>query len=605
MNIFKRVAALSILTGLTLAPVQLFAADLFPGYGGAATAPSAVLFIYPRLFSGSVFPANNSVGVSQSPTLGATHLSLGTSVQYHFQVDTLPGMSSQAGLPLFSFNQVSAQSFAGQGAFSGQDTTISVSSDAYTALSTATFAFYSNSAKLSANTLYYWRVKVKPVGAPYGAWSSTASFTTGNFAAQSPANHLAISGVTLSGATSTGTVNINFTIAENNVATGVSPGGGAYNTADWVFVKFSTMSGADGSWNHATLTGGSAGADATLTAASDNKGVFLNHTASSAYWTASPAVNWNFGADNVILAKVRVKVFAVSMVRVPLGSFIYNAGGAGGSNFNNYGGGSPVSVANASQLPAGAPALWPNGFNSFYIGRYEITQGQYADFLNTVWSSTAAVLYEATSANGHAMTDSGTYPGKYEAIDRSAAKNYLSISDAWSYMSWAGLRPPTEMEFEKAGRDINGDTRNYPWGNTAPNLETYTPPNEGGTCVRKYMNYNDTAGCSKVLDVGRYMGGDVYRTAPETGASPWGIADLAGNVSEFVLNCAYANVPLNGNGTVYWPAGWPVPGESGYGLRGGSWQDDESVAGVSSRALAGMNIPFRVSSMGARAARAP
>jgi len=614
MNIFKRVAALSILTGLSLtaAPASLFAADLFPGYGGAKSGASSELYILPRIFSANLFPENNATGVSQSPTLGAANLNLGTSVQYHFQVDTIPGMNSQGVEPLFSFNQASAQSFPGQGAFSGQNVTISVSSDAYSAVSTGTFAFYSNSAKLDANTLYYWRARAKSPGATFGAWSSTRSFTTARFAAQSPANQVEISGVNLSGATSTGTVTINFTIAENNVTTGTSSGGGAYNTADWIFVKFSTMSGADGSWNHATLTGGSVGAGAALTAASDYKGVFLDHTANSAYWTAGAAVNWNFGADGIVLAKVRVKVFAVSMVHVPPGSFVYNAGNTGGTASNNIPGPKTVDSSLADDLPAGAPAGWPNGFSGFYIGRYELTQGQYADFLNTVWSSTAAVLYYGGVATGHNMTNSGSYPNKYAAVDPNAAKNFLSVSDAWSYMSWAGLRPPTEMEFEKAGRDIGGDTRVYPWGDTMPSSPpTYTPPNEGGNCTRVYINVtrlSDFVSCGKVIDVGRYMSGDIYRMAEETGASPWSIADLAGNVSEYILNSAYASVPSNGNGTVYWPSNWPSPASSGsvaYGTRGGSWSGYSITSFLSARYDVDSPGNDRDPYTGARAARLP
>ena len=563
----------------------------------------------------AVAPADGAVGVSQSPALSAVDLTLGTSVQYQFQVDTLAGMNSQGGSPLFDFDQSAAQLFAGAGAFSGQDTLISVADDAYSSVSTATFAFYSNSAKLSPATPYYWRARAKPAGEGYGDWSATASFTTGRFAAQSPVNHLAISGTNLHTPTSAGTVSVGFTLAENNVTTGTSAGGGAYNTADWIFVKFSTAAGADGTWNHATLTGGSVGAGAALTAASDNKGVFLNHTENSAYWTAGTTVTWNFSADGVSFSNTAVvKVFAISMVRVPAGSFVYNAGDIGGNSPVNYGGGVQATVSGpgtaagdgTNNLPTGAPVGWPNGYNGFYIGRYEITQGQYADFLNTLPSASATARHEVATDYGHNITNTGTYPNKYAAVDRNAAKNYLSVSDAWSYMSWAGLRPPTEMEWEKAGRDISDtvtDARTYPWGNTEPGTATYTPPNEGGTCIRKYMNYNYTTGCEKVLDVGRYMSGDVSRTAAETGASPWGIADLAGNVYEFILNSAYTSLPLNGTGTAVWPLGWPAPGGAGYGLRGGSWVVVATSARVSARNNAGWPFTTRFNSIGARVAR--
>ena len=608
MSFIKRLIVISILTALAAATAPLSAADLFPGHGSAIGTPSAAADLPVMTLSDVILltPVDGAADVSQSPGLNMrSSFPASTAVQYHFQLDTVAAMNSQGGLPLFSFDQSAAQSFASLGAFSGQNAVVAGAGDAYASTSTASFFFYSSSAKLNANTQYYWRARVKPSGGFYGPWSSTIGFTTGRFAETSPANHLAVSGGSLSGIS--GAVNIGFTIAENNVTTGTSANLGAYNTADWIFVKFSTMSGVDGSWNHATLTGGSVGSGAALTAASDSKGVFINHTANSAYWTAGATVTWNFAADGVLSPPVLVfvKIFAISMVRLPTGSFIYNVGGIGGNTPANYNSGSQGTVSSASGLPNGAPIGWPNGYNSFYIGRYELTQGQYAEFLNAVQSSTAAVLYEPTVGYGHNITytPANAYGARYAAVDPNAAKNYLSVSDAWSYMSWAGLRPPTEMEFEKAGRDLAPDARVYPWGSAAPDSVTYNPPNEGGVCIRGYLNYNNTTDCRKVLDVGRYMSGDVYRTTAEAGASPWGIADLAGNVREIVLNCAYTSIPANGNGTVFWPSGWPAPGAATYGLRGGGWLNPVTNVSVSDRYLAGWAGVDRNAGIGARVAR--
>ena len=602
-----------------LLPVASHAADLFPGRGSVMGANTLELALPAKTTSSGLTllsPANTAVDISQSPMLNALSIAYPTDiiVQYNFQVDTAETMDSQSPGPLGDFDQSSAQLFASSGAFSGQNAAISTANDAYSTVSTATFAFYSNTPKLNASTLYYWRARVKQAGGSYGTWSSTASFITGRLASASPVNNLGISGVKLFGATSEGLVSVGFTIAENNVSTGISTNGGAYNTADWIFVKFSTAAGADGSWNHATLTGGTVDAGATLAAASDSKGVFLNHTAVSAYWTAGTTVTWNMAADGIALSKVRVKVFAISMVKVPTGSFKYNVGNAGGSGYSNYGNNAEAIVngpgvalgTGLNNLPLNAPVGWPNGYNSFYIGRYEITQGQYADFLNTLPSGLANTLHYTGVANGHNMTNSGTYPNKYAAVDPNAAKNYLSFNDGWRYLSWSGLRPPTEMEFEKAGRDLSPDARIYPWGSTpVPDLITYTPPSEGGTCIKKFLNYNNTTGCTKVLDVGRYMSGDVYRTPAETGASPWGIADLAGNVWELSINSSWATVPQNGNGTPTLPASWPVPGAATAGIRGGSWHDGAANVRVSDRGNAGWTDAYRNGSVGARPARTP
>jgi formylglycine-generating enzyme required for sulfatase activity len=550
-----------------------------------------------------VGPGDGAMGIPQAAALYVRAPAAISEVQYQYQMDTMAAMT----IPPYSFDQSATQIFA-EGAFSGQDGTYSSAGDSYLYNSTATFVFYSTTTLLSPSTPYYWRARArtKETG-EYGPWTTITSFTTGVPASTGPVNNLAVTGVSLASPTVAG-VTINFNLWENNVSSGITPNGGAYNTADWIFVKFSTQAGADGTWNHATLslTGGSVGGGGMLTVASDKKGAFLDHTSVFPLWQSPVSVVWDYVADGVTGTSALVKVFAVSMVKVPQGQFVYNAGDIGGATYNNYGNGSQSNVLSATDRPTGAAAGWPSGYNSFYIGRYEITQGQYADFLNTVHSSTAAARYATEIGYGHSMTNTGTYPVKYAAVDRYAAKNYLSVSDAWSYLSWAGLRPPTEMEWEKAGRDINGDARTYPWGDAEPGTATYTPPNEGGKHIRNYMNYYEASMSQKVLDVGRYMSGDVFRTAAETGASPWGIADLAGNVWEFILNSAYPSIPLNGTGTVSWPVAWPTPGGAGYGLRGGSWVDGVTVnASVSDRSLAGSTLTSRDFNIGTRGARTP
>ncbi|OGR78321.1 MAG: hypothetical protein A2X32_02170 [Elusimicrobia bacterium GWC2_64_44] len=542
-----------------------------------------------------LWPANGATGVSMAPALRAMP-EWGSSVaQYAYKV----GYDQYIAAPIWGmdgFDQTAAQSFLSYGAFSGQDATLAAAGDSFLYNSTATFVFYSTATSLISNTTYYWSVRVRtPESGAYGQWSATQSFTTGELASGMPVNNLAVTQVTLSSPTVDG-VNIGFRIKENNLFQGSTAGGAIYNTADWVFVKFSTQAGADGTWNHATLTGGQVGAGATLAAVSDKKGVFLNHTNTAAYWTAAATVTWKYADDGVTGGNAVVKVFAVSMVRVPMGGFQYNVDNLGGTGVNNIAG--PATVG-AGDLPSGASAGWPNGYNPFYLMRYEITQGQYADFLNNIPSADATVLYSNNNDSGHYMTNSGMY----EAADRFAAKNYLSTTDTWSFLSWAGLRPPTEMEFEKAARDLNADARVYPWGGDAPDAALYAPPNEGGTHFKHYMNYYTPDPPRKVLDSGRYMSGDAYRTPAQTGASPYGLADLAGNVFEYVINCSHLVVPGEGNGTLIWPSSWPAADAAGKGLRGGSFGDYSQYAKVSDRTIISAPTDSRDSRYGGRGAR--
>jgi len=582
------------------------AADLYPGNGFASSASATTNWSIPLLVS----PAAGATGVSRCPSLQAV-LRANATVQYQFQVDSLASMDSIAGSPLYNFDQTISQAFS-QGAFAGQNAVVSVSSDAYLAVSTAAFTFYSGtqaaSVPLSANTKYYFRARATNYNGTFSLWTSTRSFTTGEFASTAPINSVAITNIYLSTPTAAGTIAINFSISENNVSTGTTPNGGAYNTADWIFVKFSTQAGADGTWNHAVMgAGGGVGAGANLTVAADNMGVFLNHTASQSLWASTVTLIWNYAASGALPKQIAVvKVFSISMMKIPSGGFVYNVSGIGGNGSNNYGGGAQANVSSVNDLPAGATTGWPNGYSSFYIMRYEISQGQYAAFLNALPSAAAAPLYEPTVSNGHNMTyaSENPYGSMYAAVNPNAAKSYMSTGDVWSFLSWAALRPPTELEFEKASRDLLPDARGYPWGSTVPGaLELYSPANEGGVHAKYYLNYKYASVAAPVTDVGRYMSGDVYRTQAQTGASLYGIADLAGNVWEHVLNCSYSAVPSDGNGTLAWPANWPAVNSAQKGLRGGSTNYSITYARISDRTNISYSDGARLGAGGARGVR--
>jgi|694.fasta_scaffold80182_2 hypothetical protein len=106
------------------------------------------------------------------------------------------------------------------------------------------------------------------------------------------------------------------------------------------------------------------------------------------------------------------------------------------------------------------PAAFPNGYAAFYCMKYPwITQGQYADFLNTLTAAQAKIRYwphghgDAIEGGGPAVKRAGKSPKyTYSATDPDGKCPWMSWADATAYAAWAGLRPMTELEFEKAIR---------------------------------------------------------------------------------------------------------------------------------------------------------
>lgn len=417
---------------------------------------------------------------------------------------------------------------------------------------------------------------------------------------------------------SAGTLKINFRLSQDNPFGTLSYDGFTYSDYIWVFLKYTTLPlNTNVGYRHATLvpfsgitgvSGSSVGSYGSTTGegvAGDGKGAFIKASRAGAGNIFS--LLWKFTDDGVpIDAEVKIKVFAIEMVKIPTGGFYYNVGASSSNvgNYNNFTGtGSiPALVSSSVDLPSGALQGWPNGFNSFYIMKYEVSQQQYIDFLNTL-SATGQSYWNywfpyfnydynpppywhcSIQRNSTPDIDGGYwYISDLDTADRACP--FLSWGYGIAYASWAGLRPMTEMEFEKAARGTKSGINKqalYPWGNTDPLTGNVTYSPDAPTTIYKY--YANTTAGSGAAKVGHYLSGDITRTAEQTGASPYGIADLSGNLWEQVINCQSTLIPKNGDGKLHssylTDLNWPMT--ESCGLRGGNFKESIKATKISER----------------------
>lgn len=252
------------------------------------------------------------------------------------------------------------------------------------------------------------------------------------------------------------------------------------------------------------------------------------------------------------------------------------------------------------------PADFPKGTQPFYLMKYELRQGQYARFLNalpTEWRDGHALLeLEGEETETYSIR---RHDQVFVAESPSRPCNFVSWKDTAAWTDWMGLRPMTELEFEKAARGPRRPTAgDFPWG---------TSSREG--VERKVLPTRDLAAATRedeaALD---------ESTRTRLAASYYWIHDLSGSLWERVVTIGHprgrAFLGTHGDGSLTdgnaTNADWPRQVDRdapGIGYRGGADyfrgepNETNPFSCVGTRQYGAWSGAYRYKTYSARAAR--
>lgn len=215
-----------------------------------------------------------------------------------------------------------------------------------------------------------------------------------------------------------------------------------------------------------------------------------------------------------------VSPYAIEMVYIPKGAFYAGSPDSlaqkNNASFFTYGNGSPYKITSEEAIEVGntqgslfynnqneafykgdakgpVPAGFPKGFNAFYIMKYELSEGNYVDFLNSIseyfTANRAGFMGRAYGNERGSITLKNS---KYQTTNPNNPATFLSFDDDCAFADWAGLRPMTELEFEKASRGtVNPVFNDYPWGTATRDKVSWYYDNFGNYILQNPCSEKD------------------------------------------------------------------------------------------------------------------
>lgn len=414
---------------------------------------------------------------------------------------------------------------------------------------------------------------------------------------------------------------INSSLAPNN------------KDAVWVFAK--ARAAADDEWFHLPLQVRSSHQSSCdpglgIQVSVDGKGAFISLGQAGARAVNGCRIELE-AAGEADLSTLDIRLFGIEMVYVPEGSF-YLGDGASKYSFLDAGSQAPFHLLSEAAIEvneenglfslddnrpaANIPADYPKGYGAFYCMKYEISQGQFTDFLNnlspqqqanhiavpiTSPAGTFALAPYEQNRNGIAIRYpaiqnrpavfalDGNKNGVFNEEDDAASRacNFLNWENIAAYLDWAALRPMTELEFEKICRGPEEPlAREFAWGSelvtNANTVQEDGTPQESvsETAEAPYGLANHGAGAQQNFLQGPLRTGFAATASTHritAGSAYYGVMEMSGNLWEACINTNSQGLSFtgtHGDGSLdeegfarqeSWPA------KEGSGHRGGAW----------------------------------
>ncbi len=273
-------------------------------------------------------------------------------------------------------------------------------------------------------------------------------------------------------------------------------------------------------------------------------------------------------------------------------------------------------------------ASYPKGYAGFYVMKYETSQEQYVEFLNSLTLEqqkarvannnfstmkkgdyvfgdlhapscrNGIVFVEQRQANTPVVFGNNLNPGNdlFSSDDgQTLACNYMSVEDMMAYCSWSGLRPMSELEYEKACRrpypqlPAEGE---YAWNtNNGVNalssfgdLAYAGDEREQANSAAKNVNSGTSNKVNGPVRCGMFATSATNQA--QSGATYWGVMEMSGNVKELCVNVNYMNFDGSSCGTGEYNAAYWNTAAGSYGVRGGGYNSVDSLLRTSDRSEA-------------------